>query len=369
MTSSKNLFARAFLFSLGIIALPFASFAQNDTPGAVYTISNATDANRVLMFSRSANGELKPAGEFPTGGKGTGAGLGSQGALALTNDGRWLVVVNAGTSDISVFSVRNDALVLTDIAPSGGKRPISVTVADNLIYVLNAGGTVGASDNISGFYLSEHGQLNSLPGSTQPLSGASVGPAQVSFGLRGDVLIVTEKATSKIDGFAVDESGRAGPAMTTPSSGATPFGFAISSKGFLFVSEAPGSALSSYQVNSNGSVDLVTASLANKQAAACWVVLSKNENYAYTANAASNTISGYRIAPNGSVTLLNSNGLTATADDHPLDMAVSNNGRFLYSLNSTSKTIVGFRVGEDGSLTRVADLGGLPAGGAGIVAR
>jgi len=67
--------------------------------------------------------------------------------------------------------------------------------------------------------------------------------------------------------------------------------------------------------------------------------------------------------------LLNTNGLTAVADDHPLDLVVSNDGRFLYSLNSTSKTIVGFRIGADGGLTRVADVGGLPAGGAGLVAR
>jgi len=357
------------LLSLGMAALPFAVSAQNDTPGAVYTMSNATDANRVVSFSRSAGGELKPAGIYPTGGKGTGAGLGSQGALALTDNGRWLLVVNAGSNEISVFSVRNDALVLTDVAWSGGSRPISVTVADNLVYVLNNGGASGSSDNISGFYLSEKGQLHALPGSTRLLSGANIGPAQVSFGLRGDALIVTEKNTSLIDSFVVDDSGRAGPLTSTPSSGSTPFGFAVSSRGFLLVSEAASSALSSYQLHASGSPSLVTGSLLNQQAAACWAVLSKDEKFAYTANAASNSISGYRVASNGSLALLNANGLTAIADNHPLDMAVSDDGRFLYSLNSTSKTIVGFRVGEDGSLTRVSDVGGLPAAAGGLVAR
>jgi 6-phosphogluconolactonase (cycloisomerase 2 family) len=167
----------------------------------------------------------------------------------------------------------------------------------------------------------------------------------------------------------VNDSGRAGGVKTTPSSGAVPFGFAISSKGYLFASEAPGSALSSYRLNADGTAAVVTASLANTQAAACWVVLSKNEKYAYTANAASDSISGYRISADGSVTLLHSNGLTAVAGDSPLDLAVSNNGRFLYSLNAASRTIVGFRVDEDGSLSRIAEVGGLPAGGAGLVAR
>ncbi len=137
----------------------------------------------------------------------------------------------------------------------------------------------------------------------------------------------------------------------------------------LFVSEAVSSALSSYRLQSDGTLTLVTGSLVNKQAAACWAVLSKNEKYAYTANAASNTISGYRIAENGSVTLLDTTGVTAAADDHPLDLAVSNNGRFLYALNSGSKTIVGFHLGDDGRLTRVSGVGNLPAGGAGLVAR
>jgi 6-phosphogluconolactonase (cycloisomerase 2 family) len=151
--------------------------------------------------------------------------------------------------------------------------------------------------------------------------------------------------------------------------GAVPFGFSISSKGYLFVSEAPQSALSSYKINANGTVTPATASLVNHQAAACWVVLSKDEKFAYTANAASNSISGYRIGANGALSLLNTTGLTATTDAHPLDMAVTNNGRFLYSLDTAAMTIVGFRTGADGSLTRVSSIGGLPVAVTGLVAR
>jgi 6-phosphogluconolactonase len=366
MSSCKRILAHALLTILGFPALPLISSAQSDSPGAVYTLSNAIDSNRVLSFSRTASGQLQANGTYITGGHGTDAGLGSQGALAMSNDGRWLLAVNAGSNELSVFSVRNDSLVLSDIVASGGQTPISVTIADNLVYVLNAG---GGANGISGFYLSERGELHPIPNSTRGLSAANVGPAQISFGLRGDVLVVTEKVTNLISGFAVDDSGRAGSVHSTPSSGAVPFGFAISSKGQLFVSEAPGSALSSYQLHQDGSAAVITGSLANHQAAACWVVLSKNEKYAYTANAASDSVSGYRVAADGSVTLLNSNGLTAVTGDSPLDLAVTNNGRFLYSLNAASRTIVGFRVGEDGSLARVSEIGGLPAGGAGLVAR
>jgi 6-phosphogluconolactonase (cycloisomerase 2 family) len=343
--------------------------AQNDSPGAVFTLNNAVDVNRVVAYARDASGGLSVAASYPTGGKGLGANLGSQGALALTANGRWLLAVNAGSNDLSVFSVRDGSLVLTDVVPSGGRRPISVTVEDNLVYVLNAGGAAGATDNISGFFLSQQGRLVAVPGATRSLSAGDVGPAQVSFGLRGDVVVVTEKASNRLCGFPIDDQGRAGPAVTTPSSGATPFGFGVSSKGYIFVSEAPGSALSSYQLHADGSLGLVTASLANHQAAACWAVVSKNEKYAYTANAGNNTISAYQIALDGSVRLLSSVEFTAAADVHPIDMAVSNNGQFLYSLNNTSGTIIGFRLNEDGRLTRVSHVAGLPASTVGLIAR
>jgi 6-phosphogluconolactonase (cycloisomerase 2 family) len=237
------------------------------------------------------------------------------------------------------------------------------------VYVLNAGGAVGGSDNIAGFYLSDRGRLTALPGSTQPLSAANTGPAQINFALSGDQLVVTEKITSLIDQFAVDDKGVAGALHISASSGATPFGFAVSRNGVLFVSEAPGSALSSYQLHGDATLSWVTGSLANHQAAACWVALSKNERFAYTANAASNTISGYKIAADGSLTLLATSGLTGLADNHPLDLDVTGDGRFLYSLAANSQTIVGFRIGADGSLSRVSDVGGLPVGGSGLVAR
>jgi len=371
MTTFQSLFARSLLFAVGLLALPHASFASpgDDRPGAVYTMSNGADGNRVLVFHRHAGGGLQWAGSYPTGGLGTGASLGDQGALASSGDGRWLLAVNAASNELSVFAVRRDALVLTDIVPSGGENPLSVAIDANLVYVLNAGGAAGSTDNISGFYLSPLGRLQALPGSTQALSAANTGPAEISFALHGDQLVVTEKNTNRLDQFAVDESGVAGAVHSSPSSGATPFGFAISRSGLLVVSEAPGSALSSYWLHPDATLSGVTASLADHQGAACWVVLSKNERFAYTANAGGNDISGYRVTPDGSLTLLADGGVTGVADKHPLDLAVTEDGRFLYSLNTVSQTIVGFRIGADGSLTRVSDTSGVPASAAGLVAR
>jgi len=51
------------------------------------TLTNQVAGNAVAVFNRSADGTLTAAGTIATGGTGTGAGLGSQGAVALSDDG------------------------------------------------------------------------------------------------------------------------------------------------------------------------------------------------------------------------------------------------------------------------------------------
>ena len=77
--------------------------------GAVYVASNEATGNRILQFLRDEHGVLAAAGSFSTGGVGTGTGLGNQGGVVLTESGEWLLVVNAGSDDISVFAVDSDS--------------------------------------------------------------------------------------------------------------------------------------------------------------------------------------------------------------------------------------------------------------------
>lgn len=174
--------------------------------GAVYTQSNAVAGNAVLAYRRAPDGSLTPAGSFATGGAGTGAGLGSQGAVVLSNNGRYLLAVNAGSNELSSFAVEGGgALILRNTVGSGGTMPISVTIAGRLVYVLNAGGT----GNISGFRLANDGSLSAIAGSSRPLSSNAAGPAQIQFARQGRVLVVTEKNTNVIGTYLVGEGGLA----------------------------------------------------------------------------------------------------------------------------------------------------------------
>jgi 6-phosphogluconolactonase len=344
-------------------------FSREQGPAAVYTMSNATSGNSVLIYQRAHNGALTPDGSVSTGGLGSGGGLGNQGGLILR--GRYLFAVNAGSDEVSVLSVNNGGLSLVSRVPSGGVRPVSVAVHNDLVYVLNAGG----SGNISGFRLAPSGALLPLAGSTLPLSSPASGPAQIEFTPSGRGLIVTEKATNNILSYAIDEHGRARGPLVEPSAGLTPFGFAFSNRGDLIVSDAFGaaagqSALSSYHVGRKGGISLITGPVGNGQAAACWVVVTGNGEVAYTTNAASGTISSYGLAHNGGLTVHEAIAANLGAGSTPIDMALSNNSRFLYVLNAGAHTIGIFRVNiENGGLTPLGAVSGIPAGANGLAAR
>ncbi len=330
-------------------------------PGAVYTLMNLTSGNAVAVFARAADGTLSAAGTVATGGTGTGSGLGSQGALALSDDGRWLFAVNAGSNDVSIFRVRPTGLTLTSLVPSGGNRPISLTVHGNLLYVLNAGG----AGNVTGFVLDEDGGATPIPGATRPLGGA--GPAQVAFSRDGRSLVVTEKTSNSIDVYAVDQDGVASGPASYPSAGGTPFGFAFGPRGEFVVSEAAGSA-SSYILGAGGNVSVASGAVLTHQGAPCWAVVTQDGRFAYTANAQSGTISGFAVGTDGTIGLLDRSGATVTVGPGNLDLALSQSSRYLYQLRS-SGPITALRVENDGHLTILGVAGAMPGSVAGLAAQ
>ncbi len=378
---SKVLFTAVLAAAVGACSDTEAVTASGDSPevsassgqgsaGAVYLATNATAGNQVLVLARAADGGLSAPQAFSTGGTGTGGGLGNQGGVVLAHENRRLLVVNAGSNEISVFAVTSNGLELLDRVPSGGQRPISVTLFRGLVYVLNAGG----SGNISGFRLDVHGRLDPLSASTRPLSTSASDPAQIEFSPDGTQLLVTEKAANTISIYQVNDAGLPSGPKAQPSVGATPFGFAFDRHQTLVVSEAfggaPGaSALSSYQLLANGMLEVVSESVGTTQTAACWVVITGDGRFAYTSNTGSGNISGYRIEKNGSLSLLDPDGITGVAGAAPVDLALSNGDRYLYSLDSGSGAISAFQVESDGSLTALAGVSGIPAGANGLAAR
>ena len=324
------------------------------TTGAVYTMTNAPDGNQVVIFHRNADGTLTKTDSISTGGTGSGGGLdplGSQHSLVLSRAKKWLLAVNAGSNEISVFRVLPNGLALTDKVDSGGSFPVSVTIHGRFVFVLNA----GSSPNITGFTLSKKGLLTPLAGSTRSLSAAGAF-AQVGFDPQGDTLVVTDKADSQILVFAVDEAGL--PAMSpviSTSNGKTPFGFIFDHRSRLLVVEVGPNAVSSYKIRSDEMLQVISGSVSNGQKAACWIA-DGGRGKVFTANPGSGTLSAYQLQP-GSGQLTLSSG-AAGIGKTPLDLTAAADGRFLYALDPGNKGIDIFQIEPDGGLTNLGSIGG-----------
>jgi 6-phosphogluconolactonase len=331
---------------------------DSSSSNQVYEATNDAAGNAIQVFEQASDGTLTVGSLVPTGGLGTGNSLASQGGIA--RDGHTLLVVNGGDNTVSSFVITRHGLTLKDVEPSGGLRPVSVTVNDDVVYVLNVG-----SDAIAGFRLNDRGDLKPIAGSTRPLSATGTGAAQVQFNRDGDALVVTEKATNKIDTFHVNRHGIVTSATVTDSAGQVPYGFDIDRRDHVVVSEAATGSVSSYQLD-HGQLSTITGVVVDTQAAPCWLITSTDGRFAFTTNAASGTISSYRVARDGSLTLLAA--VAGTPGTGPTDVARSSDGGFIFARVGNGD-VATFAVGHNGSLTNLGTVTGATSiGSSGLAA-
>ena len=341
--------------------------------GAVFTASNDVNDNEVIAFRRAADGSLQRAASYSTTGKGSGDDLHAASSIFLSSDHRWLFVVNAGSNELSTFAVHGEQLALVDAVKTGGVRPVSVTEHHGVVFVLHA---ADGANNITGFYQKPDGRLAALPHSTRPLSAATTAPAQVSFSPEGNALLVTEKMTNNIDEFRIDpRTALPGTATVHASSGQTPFGFAMTARGDVVVSEAFGgadneAALSSYQLGASWGLATISASVKANESAACWVALANHDRFAYTTNTKSGTISTYTVGTSGKLALAGGDGRPVMLADasKPTDIALTTNQNFMYVVESGTASLAILHTGADGTLTALPAVTGLPANVTGLAA-
>jgi 6-phosphogluconolactonase len=340
--------------------------------GYAYVDGNTPNANTVDAFARHADGSLTAlAGSpFVVGGAGLGTGLGSQGALQASPDHRFLIAVDAGSSELSVLRVGRDGTLTPVGAPvsSGGVQPVSVAVRwDGLVYVANVG---NGGSNYTGFRLSASGRLRPVPGSTVAVPEGS-GVGDVLFNSIGDRLVGTRDNTSMIDSFTVGFDGRLTPAAGSPfpAQSLGPIGseFSPTHPSQLFVSNAhagPGAGtVSAFHVDRHGVLSSIGASpYPDFQTAPCWIEITHDGRYLFAVNTAAATISRFSIARDGSLTLLGStpfiNGMGA------IDARLTPDGRYLSVTGGAGHVVSTFRV-NGGDLTELSSSPvPLPADGA-----
>jgi 6-phosphogluconolactonase (cycloisomerase 2 family) len=339
--------------------------------GLVFTSSNDASGNSLLAYARGADGTLALWRTLPTGGLGSGAGLGSQGAVALSRDGRSLYVVNAGSNTVSTFRLAGREITLASVVDSGGLHPISVAEHNRLVVVLNDGG----AGNVAALR-DERGALMPVAGGSRPLSTAGgSAPAQVAFGSDGRVLIVTEKGTNRLVSWPVGTDDSLGAPVVSVAPGPTPFGFAVTTNNRIVVSEAWGGAAGASTVSSwrfdpstGRAPRVVSGALANGQSASCWVSATPDGRHAFVSNTGSGNVSRYEIGADGTLMLAEAVAGSTGAGSAPADSVVTPNGRGLHVRNGRTFTIASYVIDGDGRLGAARFVGGLPSTAVGLAA-
>lgn len=368
---------RSILAAAGAVALAACSDVQPTAPsalpvvpnlsqasqavGGVFVSTNGLNGNAVVAFARVADGSLTPTGTFATGGTGIGGvgdPLASQFAVALSDNAKFLVVVNAGSNDVSSFAVDGGSLTLIDRASSGGVRPVSVSISNGVVYALNT-----VSNTIGVLALGQDGSLTAQPGKTKALAAGANGAAEVRANRQGNLVVVSERVSNRLETFAVANDGSLGDPVVTPAAGNTPFGFDFTTRGQVVVSEAASASASSYAANADGSLSVISAAAPTLQRAPCWLIVNNSGRFAYTANAGTANITGFAVDAQGNLERLTNTGVSGDlgAGAQPLDLDMSRNGNFLYVMKNGTGTIGAFSVAGDGSLTPLADTPGLAA--------
>ncbi|WP_411093655.1 lactonase family protein [Streptomyces sp. 049-1] len=370
-TFATALFAATSAVAAVLTVTPSAGAAPSERHDpeqkAVFEQTNDPSGNTVIAFARDRHGHLHEAGRYATGGVGATLDqapidpLASQGSLTHDPAHQLLYAVNAGSDTVTVFEVRGARLHRLQIVSSHGRLPVSVGVAKDRVYILDAGG----DGTITGYQVRGR-HLVAVPRSTRSLALGNAdapyflsAPSDVVITPDGTKVIVATKSHNTLQTFRLDHRGApAAKAVITPSAGVTPFALAFDRRGNLLVTEAPGTQ-SSYKVESDGSLTTVSAAVPNNgQQASCWAAVAGN--HVYVSNAGSGTITAYRIAHNGALSLKDSSGITAKTDTGPVDLAISGDQRFLYQEANGAGAIDEFTIGVDGSLTRIGTVTGLP---------
>jgi 6-phosphogluconolactonase len=338
--------------------------AADMATGFVYVQTNEPERNRLLAFRRIGDGTLTLADAYETGGVGDGKPhLTSQGSVVLTGDGRYLLVTNAASGDLSVFAVGPDGPSLVGTVATG-REPKSATEHRGLVYVLNTG-----EPSLAGFRLSG-AKIQPLADSARKLASGT-DPAQIGFSPDGATLVMTLRGTNAIAVYPVLEAGQLGEPQVRPSSGLTPYGFAFTRRGGLVVTEAFGAqagkaAVSSYRISQAGAAP-VSRSVGNGRSEICWAVVTNDGRYAFATNFGDGAVSCYSIAEDGSMELDKAAaGLAVDGQTGLRDEGLSGDDRFLYAIDADSQRVFGWAVGENGSLSAIGSWEGLPATAAGL---
>lgn len=359
--------------------------SEPDLGETIYITNNDPVANAVLVFRNSHKGICHIA-TVPTGGQGSGMDFNAAGSqssiivsplsnapsMAEDSTGRWLLVANSGSYDVSVLKIISPVQLRlvsrTQVGNASGAQgtPVSLAMSNEILLVLNSGTHPTAPASVEGFSLTDTGFL--IPTSTFNLQPGIY--SHIAFTPDQSKVVIAGKSNHQI---LVAPFGRDSieSAVSSPSTGLQPFSIAFDRHGLLFVVEAGrhndvpmGRGITSYRIGDDGTIRTVSTTIIHNQRSNCW--LASRNGYLYTSGSNPPALSIYSAEYTGKVKLRNGTAVTIPDINRPVDMALSKNGQYLYVLDPGLRSIQVYGTHKCLALRRQVVVDKLPGSAQGI---
>jgi Lactonase, 7-bladed beta-propeller len=350
----------------------------------VYTETDNSNPgqNAVIAYRQSATGKLTQIGSFATGGTGVANPQGLLGPddsdkeVIASPNGRLLFAVNQGSNSIAVFRVSNNGslVLVNDTAVSSeGTEPVSLSIANNRLYVVNRGdelqGQAGAiAPTITVFNIRTTGVITPDFADTTTLP-VGLSPSQL--------LISSSSSIAFLDTFtppplnAVTDANEVLPFQIGANGSLTPvasggLGAPVSPPLLLGLAQHPtqniiyaglvgANKVGVFTFDAAGNLTL-SETVADQGQGACWTLVSANGQYLYTVDTGTNGVGVFSLAnPLDPVQIqefvlggpLNSSGnASAARETTDFEFALNPSGNTLYVIDHQTDAAGNFPQGN-----------------------
>ena len=230
--------AELFVFSIDPItaALTQLTSPKVTLPGVPHDLAIAPSGSWLgVTFDGNSGGEIEGMLRSPNGGAAglqqgspTSTGGDSPQGIRLTPDGKFVLVVNQGTSNLSIFSLDSTTGALAAVpgspfASGSAPGPVAIDPSGKFVFVGDTGG-----NSLSAYTSDAAGSLTPVTGTPIPLGG-NAQPSSIAVDPAGKFVYVSI-VPQEIAGFALDAS----TGVLTPVTG-SPFSVGAVTRDMVFV--------------------------------------------------------------------------------------------------------------------------------------
>jgi 6-phosphogluconolactonase (cycloisomerase 2 family) len=303
-----------------------ASGIAHGAQSFVYTETDNSNLNQnaVIAYRQNAQGQLTQIGSFKTDGTGVANPQGLLGPddsdkeVIASPDGRLLFAVNQGSNSVAEFRVNGNGsldLVGHSAVDSGGTEPVSLSIADGRLYVVNRGNevqgeTATVAPTITVFNILPFGGLTRDAAATTKLP-LGLSPSQLLISSKSQEAFLGTFTPTPVIGnlpnanevvpFRIAANGSLVPISSGGVGGAT-----VNPPELLGLSQHPtekivyagitgAGEVGVFSVDGAGNLKLVdTVPVQGK--APCWTTVSPDGKFLYTIDTGSNSVGVFSLA-------------------------------------------------------------------------